>query len=63
MENVREFDKSLIPIRAAGKLFEHTESTNVSHVRALHAFHLDGRLISEKNCGKRKDIRQISGPY
>ena len=41
----------------------HMESTNVAHVKALHAFHPDGRLISEKNDGKRKDVRQISDPY
>ena len=63
VENVRTFDKSLIPIRAGGKESEYTESTNVAHLRALHAFHLDGKLICEKNDGKRKDIQQISDPY
>ena len=59
VENVRTFDKSLIPVRAGGKCTEYTESINVSHFLTIHAFRLDGRLISEKNAGKRKDIRQI----
>ena len=63
VENVRTFDKSLIPIRAGGKRSDYTESTNVSHFRALHAFHLDGKLTFKKNGGKRTDIRQISDPY
>ena len=63
VENVRTFDKYQISIRAGGKRSEYTESTNVSHFRALHAFHLDGKLILEKNGGKRKYIRQISDTY
>ena len=63
VENVRTFDKSLIPIRAGGKWLDYTETANVSHFRTIHAFHLDGKLTSEKNSGKRKDIRQISDPY
>ena len=38
------------------------ESTNVSDFLTIHAFRLDGKLISEKNDGKREDIRQISDP-
>ena len=62
VENVRTFDKSLLPIRAGGKWWDYTENANVSHFGTLHSFRFDGRLISEKNGGKRKDIRQISDP-
>ena len=63
VENVRTFDKSLIPIRAGGKCSQYTETANVSHFGTIHSFRLDGRLISKENGGKRRDIRQISDPY
>ena len=46
--NVRTFGKSLIPIRAGGKVSDYTETANVSHFGTIHSFRLDGRLISEK---------------
>ena len=63
VENVRTFNKSLIPIRAGGKWLDYTETANVSHFWTIHAFHVDGMLISKKNGGKRKDIQQMSAPY
>ena len=47
---------------AGGKWYEYAETANISHFWTIHAFHLDGRLTSEKNGGKRKDFRQISDP-
>ena len=48
VENVRTFDKSLIPIRAGGKRSDYTETANVSHFGTIHLFRLDERFISEK---------------